>query len=354
MIQFDSNEHLILDKKSGDRSRQQNVVDTQTNLAQNNLNNLRNEMIPASQTAYNNYQNASGRTFSDYEDIMGQYKNAMGNMGVGPTNIEADLVNYTRSPELAHALSGYGEFADTGGFSPEAIRDLRARGISPIRAAYGNALNDMERRVNLAGGYSPNVGVLRAKMAREQGQQMADAAQNVNAQLQYMIQQGRLAGLGGLGDLSVKDIGFGQQAQLANQAAKLQAAGLNSSNINAANANRNALLSGMSSLYSATPGLLSTTGSQLAQQQGNRMGVEGMQQNLGQMKIGGQQGVAQMPTGFQSFLNNAGRISSIASNIASIPFGGGTGLLSSSRVPGMGGTYNQFPGGGMSSHNVYY
>ena len=354
MIQLDSNELLILDKKSGDRSRQQTAVDYNTDLGQNNLNNLRNEMIPATQTAYNNFQNASGRTFSDYENIMDQYKGALSAPGIAPSNVEASLVNYSRSPELAHALSGYGEFADTGGFSPEAIRDLRARGVSPIRAAYGNALNDVERRVNLAGGYSPNAGALRAKMARESGQMMADANQNVNAQLAYMQQQGRLAGLGGLGDLSVKDIGFGQNAQLANQAAKLQAAGLNSSNINAANANRSNLLGGMSSLYSASPGLLGTTGSQLAQQQQNRLGVENQQQNLGQMKIGGQQTVANLPTGFQAGLANAGRMAGIASNIASIPWGGGgSGLLNSSRIGGSG-IYTTPKDISSYGHNIYY
>jgi hypothetical protein len=267
---------------------------------------------------------------------MGQYKDTLGKIdAIGPTaQVSADMVNYTRSPELQEALSGYGDFSRTGGFTPEGIRDIRARGVSPIRAAYGNALNEVNRRVNLQGGYSPNAGALRTKMAREQGQLSADAMQNVNAGLAQMIQQGRLAGLSGLGDLSVKDIGFGQNAQLANQAAKLRAGEINASPYSPMNQRLQAL-GGMSSLYSATPGLLGTTGNQMTDMFRTQQGIEGMQQNIGQMKLQGQQQVANMPTGFQSFLNNAGRIGGIASNLAGIPFGGVPPISGARPVSGM-------------------
>jgi len=330
---------------SNDRKRQQNTVDYETGLAQNNLNNLRDQLLPVTQLMANNYTRGSENAFSDYGDIMGEYKKTLGSIdAMGPQNAQAMIVNYARSPELQKTLSGYGEFADTGGFSSEAIRDLRARGVSPIRAAYGNAQNDMERRINLQGGYSPNAGALRAKMAREQGQLSADAMQNVNANLAQMVQSGRLSGLSGLSQASQADIGFGQNAQMANQSAGLRASEINASPFSQANQRLNAL-GGMASLYSATPGQASTFGNQVLNSQQNQLGVENQQQGISGMKIGGQQTVANMPTGFQAGLANAQKIGGIASNIAGIwnPGSGSTSMLPSARVPGAGGTFSQFP-----------
>jgi len=304
--------------KSQDRKRQQNAVDYETGLAQNNLNNLRNQILPVTQQMTNNYTQGSENAFKDYGDIMGEYQKTLGNIdAMSPQNAEAMMVNYSRSPELAHALSGYGEFADTGGFSSEGIRDLRARGTSPIRAAYGNALNEIERRTNLQGGYSPNAGALRAKMAREQGQLSADAMQNVNAGLAQMQQQGRLAGLGGLSQSSIADTGFGQQAQLANQNARLQQSSINASPYSQSNQRLQAL-GGMSGLYSASPGQASTFGNQVLNAQQNQLGVEGQQQNIGQMKIGGQLGVAGLETGPQAAFRNINSGLNVAGKIGNL------------------------------------
>jgi hypothetical protein len=254
-------------------------------------------------------------------------------------------VNYTRPEELDHALRGYGEFADTGGFSEGDIRDIRARGVSPIRAAYGNALNEMERRKNLQGGYSPNASVLRAKMAREQGQLSADAVQNVNAGIAQMRQQGRLAGLGGLSSTSQADIGFGQQAQLANQSARLRAAELNASPYSLPNQKLQAL-AGMSGMYSATPGQADLFGNQVLNAQRNQLNLEGQQAQLGQMKNQGQYQISQMPTGFQAGLSNAAQIGGIAANLAGIwnPAGASaSSLIPSSRVPGASASFNYRP-----------
>jgi len=130
------------------------------------------QMDPYIEQAMGNYGRASGQAFEDYGGIMGQYRDMMG-------------------PE------GYGEFAETGGFSEADKANLRARGISPIRAAYANAEREVERNRSLQGGYSPNATATLAKMAREQGQSAADATTNVEAALAEMVQKGRLAGLAG-------------------------------------------------------------------------------------------------------------------------------------------------------------
>jgi hypothetical protein len=95
-------------------------------------------------------------------------------------------------------MSGYRQFAQTGGFSPEDLANIRARSMSPVRAVYANALQNVNRQRALQGGYSPNYGALTARLAREQSMSQADAAINREANLAEMVQRGRLAGLGGM------------------------------------------------------------------------------------------------------------------------------------------------------------
>lgn len=99
------------------------------------------------------------------------------------------------------ALAGFSEFAKTGGFSPEDLANIRARAISPVRATYANAEREVNRQRAIQGGYSPGFGVLQSRMAREQGQTAADAAENAEASIAQMVQQGRLQGLHGLASL---------------------------------------------------------------------------------------------------------------------------------------------------------
>jgi hypothetical protein len=284
-------------------------------------------IIPTTQEMYNRYMSSSGQAQQDYGDIMGRYKNYLDDpkSQLAADKVKADTVNYKRSKELGAALSGYGEFAKTGGFSPTAIRDLRARGVSPIRSAYGNTVRELDRSRALGGaGGSANYIAARSRAQRELPQQLSDAMQNVNAGLSQMVQQGRLAGLGGLSSTAQADIGFGQKAALANQDARLRAAMSNqSANLQAGylnQGNRLGALSGMSSLYSATPGQASMFGNQLLNSTGNWLNAQQLQQQLGQWKTGGQFTHSQQPTGFQAFLGNMGKIGDIGADIASIPW----------------------------------
>lgn len=349
MIQFESNDLVILDKKSGDRKRTQRTLDYETNLAQGHLDPLRSEMIvPTTQDMFNRYQAGADQAFSSYGDIMGRYqgflddpRNQITADQVKAERIDPYSIGYSRTGELDKTLRGYGEFADTGGFDEGARADIRARGISPIRAAYGNTMQELNRARALGGeGGSANYIAAASRAQRELPQQLSDATQNVNAQLAHMIQQGRLSGLGGLSQASQADIGFGQQAQLANQEAAMRArlanqgtglqAGLanQQANLAAQQGNIGARLgglSGMSSLYSASPGLASTFGNQVLGSTGNWLNAQQLQQQKMNARIQGQIAHAGIPTGFRSFLDNARRIGDIGTNIANIPWGGGGG-----------------------------
>lgn len=152
----------------GDNQRSQVAINTQGGLAQNHLNNLRNDMIiPQAQDAQNRFTRASDQNFADYDRIS----------------------------------SGYQDWAKTGGYSDMDIANMRARGMAPVRAAYANANRDVDRKVALQGGYSPGYGVLKSRLAREQSSAMSDASTNIEAALAQMRNEGRRFGMAGQSSL---------------------------------------------------------------------------------------------------------------------------------------------------------
>jgi len=96
------------------------------------------------------------------------------------------------------SFAGFQDFSKTGGFSAADLANIRARAISPVRAVYANAQQNVNRQRALQGGYSPGFNVLQSRMAREQGQGISDASTNAEASIAEMVQQGKLAGLQGM------------------------------------------------------------------------------------------------------------------------------------------------------------
>jgi len=96
------------------------------------------------------------------------------------------------------AFAGFQQFAQTGGFSPQDLTNIRARAVSPVRAVYANAQRNVNRQRSLQGGYSPGFGAMQTRMAREQGQTTSDAGINAEAGISEMVQKGKLAGLQGM------------------------------------------------------------------------------------------------------------------------------------------------------------
>lgn len=189
------------------------------------------------------WEDASRDAGSQYTDISDQYKQFMSGLqlpkpfdprqttpidsNIIDPNFTANLmpsispISYTPGSAISNAeyeqlREGYGKFAETGGFTPEQISAIRARGISPVRSVYANAERNVNRQRALQGGYSPGFGALTARMAREQGQSIADASTNVEASLAGLVQQGKLRGLSGLAGIGEAQAGRQQQMQLAN------------------------------------------------------------------------------------------------------------------------------------------
>lgn len=265
---------------------------------------LEKEYIPQSQDMWNTYQTGKAQNLQDYSNIMGGYQQFANNISQqGPTKFGFERVNAERPAELGESygylretVPGYREFAQTGGYSPTDIQELRARGVAPIRSAYGNTMMELNRARALGGsGGAPNYIAAASKAQREMPGQMADALTGVNAQLAQDIRQGRLAGLSGLagvgstmGGLSSQEAGRMLQAAMANQNADLQAQQLSEQSLQALRNTQLDALRGQTSLYGTTPGLASTFGNQALQAYQNRINLEQLRNQTGLDLLGKQ------------------------------------------------------------------
>lgn len=159
---------------------------------------------------YKLYNSAVGQQAEDYGDIMGGYRSLIANTQNNPTKgllqtqrynpqqlaapqtISPQTHQYKSTADVTSSIGNLKELSRTGGYSDEMVRDLRARGISPIRSVYANAERDMNRNRAIQGGYSPNFNAAQAKMARELSETMAGQVTNVNAGIAENIAKGRL------------------------------------------------------------------------------------------------------------------------------------------------------------------
>lgn len=200
-------------------------------------------------------------------------------------------------PALQKAISGYSDFADTGGFSGQDIQDLRARAVSPIRSIYSSAKANLDQARNLSGGYMPNYAAANNQMARHMSQDIGDNLVNANAGIASMRNQGRLAGLGGLSGLGQFGAGMANSNVLANMQARSNA------------------LAGMSGLYGTSPGMGGTYGNQLLNSGQNLISGQNQRISGAGTLIGGMQNSASIPGNFQSALGNIGSAVNLGASI---------------------------------------
>lgn len=296
------------------------------------------EFIPWSQGIANNYTNSANRAVSDYGDIMGGYSNMFNTPQAG-NKFSYQNVSANRPAELGEsydtlrsALPGYRDFAATGGYSAQDQQELRARGTSPIRAAYGNAMQDMDRARTLGGG-AANYIAASSKAQRQLPGQMAEAMTGVNAKLAEDIRSGKLAGLSGItgigstmGGLSSSEADRQLQASMSNQRADLQAQGMTEDSNPNSFRNRMAALQGMTSLYGTTPGQASMFGNQALNAYNQRFGQDQARNQYGLGLLGAQQGSINQQSGSTPWWKTALKYGAIAAPYVAAPFTGGASL----------------------------
>ncbi len=212
------------------------------------------------------YKNALGQgPGQDYTDIMGKYKDVLGKMGSGPNDLQ-----YNRSKEWGESYGLLKDLAQTGGLSEADQGNLRARGISPIRSVYANMQRNMDRRAALSGGRSANYNASAAKMARESSEQIANQVTNVNAEIAKMVQEGKLKSAPALANMAAGENEFSNSFRLQNEGQKNDwfknyagVLGDMSSYAKSGQDNTADLLRGMTDLYGTNPGLVETFGNQV-------------------------------------------------------------------------------------------
>lgn len=239
----------------GDSANTQHAIDYRGNMAQGLQDNLRGNLLPQNQQLQNRFNTSADQSTNDYNKLMGQY----------------------------------GGFAQTGGFSPQDIQDLRARAIAPTRAVYANAQSNIDRQRSLQG-YSPNYTAATAKLTRDLANSTSDANVNANASIAQAVQQGKLAGMQGEGQT-----------------------------------------------YAATPGTTNMFGNQLGQSNSQMNTVQELQNQIMNAILGAQINQSKIPGNYQQALGNIGGTLGLAGQIAdplSNIFGGTQSPLSATQSYG--------------------
>lgn len=304
-----------------DASKVQNQLDYRGDQSQNQLNNVRDNLLPQNQSLQNRYNVSADQSNKDYGNIMGNYNSFLSSPGA----------SYTPSNQNFGAYSGYQDFANTGGFTPQNVQDIRARSVAPMRATYANAMADVDRRNVLAGGNLANAPAAKSQMARNLGYGLADASTNTEAMLAEAIRSGKLAGLGGMTGIDTSrmqeglaNAGRTTDTQLANRSQGLQA------------------ISGMGNLYGTTPGATNMYGNQLGQSNSQMNQLAELQNQISQMLINAQLGKSSVPSNYQQALGNIGGTLGLAGQVGGV-LGGLGGITGSGGLNGLpGGTKGPF------------
>lgn len=275
-------------------------------------------MNPTTAPTGNPYSAAVSQQAGDYDKIMGNYESlfktgrenrAQSQSQFSP--LSARTVDfqgaspYAPTQDFTNLKSKLTENSETGGYSGEEISNLRARGISPIRAIYAAALRNLSRQKNVTGGYSPNYGALQAKLAREQSSQIGEQTIRANADIADRQASGRQAAISQLSPLVGRENELSNSVTQSNAQGQQRVAELNAaegSNVDKINAqmameaerlNREGATNafqqqlgatqGMQSLYGTTPALTQTFGNQMlasnAQNLQGQQAVSGAAQN---------------------------------------------------------------------------
>lgn len=209
-------------------------------------------ITPQASIPFQLHNTAVQQQAGDYSGIMQGYQNLLNQ---GPS-----AASNAAMGNLNSAVSNLQGLSTSGGLSDADAANIRARGISPIRSIYSSANRDVDRQRSLQGGFSPNYSAVKAKMARELSDTIANKSTDIEGMIAEMRQKGKLGVAGQYASAA------GQQTQAAAQQDSYK---------------QNAL-QGMTSLYGTTPALANLYGNQAMQgaQFQNTVNQQGKQNNL--------------------------------------------------------------------------
>lgn len=321
----------------GDHQRLEDQINYQRPRMESNQDQMMGTLRGSQAQFQTNYNSGVGRNLNDYDNMMGKYNDIYndpwggiggggggGGVGTGAgsaydmyNNLAMNGGGYGWDPlargAATRAIGGFGEFADTGGFSEQDNQDIRARDIAPTRAVFSRAMDEAKRQGRLQP-FSPNMNSALSRMARDTSIAVGDMNTNANAGIAQMVQQGRLSGLQGLGQTGLGVQGASTNIDQLN--AQMRLAGLGGmSSIDSANASRGAAhdeaalrarfgaLEGMNNLYGTNPALASTFGNQLLTSNNQLLTGTQMGHQMGNDMINANYNLGQTAGNFESFMN---------------------------------------------------
>lgn len=123
----------------------------------------------------------------ELKNTLEQYKLFRDSGGLSAENIER-----------MRGLGGFDEFSKTGGYTPEAIANIKAQAISPIGAYATGTREELDRRRALQGGYAPGFDAANRALQRDTARNIGNTALAANVALQDRINAGRQWGISGL------------------------------------------------------------------------------------------------------------------------------------------------------------
>lgn len=235
----------------------------------------------------------------------------MGNMpnGLKPNSSGwFDLPSTGGGGDFSGSKSGYQNFADTGGAGDFAdakgawnnvgigdTQAIRDRAGSVIPSFYEGYKNTLKRKANTQGGYSPGFDAQMAEVGRQAGREGFNASRGVEADIAdrtlaatsakaggltniaSSIQQGKLAGLGGLESVAGREASLGDAAAGRGLQAQLALLGMQQRG-------RETSAAGLSDIYRSAPGdvgqMAGIYGSSVAGRSGNALNNLNLRSNI--------------------------------------------------------------------------
>jgi hypothetical protein len=142
---------------------------------------------------------------------------------------QQDQMNKNYNTNYKSLSGGYQGLADTGGWTEQMKAGVRSRANSANDSTYAQANQNLQRRMAMNGGYMPGFAAGISKLARDQATTRATGAKETELGINQAVATGKLAGLGGLGQLQ------GINANMLTNAtdAQLRAMGMTNDQINA-------------------------------------------------------------------------------------------------------------------------
>lgn len=146
----------------------------------------------------------SGSTISapDFSNVEGGYQDFARNGGVN-------------RGDFAPALDSYKGFMSNGGIGESQADAMRARATAMVPSFYNAYKNNLQRRANVQGGYSPGFDAQSEELGRESARQGFQASRQVEGDIVDKRQQGMEFGTAGYGNLMSDITGKEQSGKLA-------------------------------------------------------------------------------------------------------------------------------------------